>query len=163
VPQTTQQGQAGVNVALDDEARAAATAAHTRLLKGEDFATLATEVSTAPSRANGGLIGPIAVRELSEALQDILLKMKPGEITAPIRIARGYQILQLETLLEASVQPFDSVRDLVAERVHDDRERQEIRRFLARVRGQAIIEWKNAELKNAYDRMIAQSPVPDIG
>ena len=46
---------------------------------------------------------------------------------------------------------FESVRDLVAERVHTDRQRQEVRKFLGRVRGQAIIEWKNAELKKAYD------------
>jgi peptidyl-prolyl cis-trans isomerase SurA len=161
VATATQQGQAGVNVAQDDEARAAAAAARARVLKGEEFATVAEEVSTAPSRANGGLIGPIAVHELSEALQDIVLNMKPGEVTAPIRTARGYQILKLETLREASVQPFDSVRDLVAERVHDDRQQQEIRRFLSRVRGQAIIEWKNAELKHAYDQLIAQSPLPD--
>jgi peptidyl-prolyl cis-trans isomerase SurA len=161
VAPTTQQGQTGVSVAQDDEARAAATAARARLLKGEDFALVAAEVSTAPSKANGGLIGPIAVHELSDALQELVLKMKPGEITAPLRTSRGYQILKLETLKESSVQPFESVRDLVAERVHDDRQQQEIRRFLSRVRGQAIIEWKNAELKSAYDQMIAQSPLPD--
>ena len=38
-----------------------------------------------------------------------------------------------------------------------DRQRQEVRKFLARVRGQAIIEWKNAELKKAYDQLIAES------
>jgi peptidyl-prolyl cis-trans isomerase SurA len=161
IPPTTQQGQSGVNVAQDDEARAQATAARARLLKGEDFAAVAAEVSTAPSKANGGLIGPIAVAELSDALRELVMKMKPGEITAPIRTARGYQILKLETLKESALQPFDSVRDLVAERVHGDRQEQEIRRFLSRVRGQAIIEWKNAELKSAYDQMIAQSPLPD--
>ena len=76
--------------------------------------------------------------------------MKPGEVTVPIRSTRGYQILKLETLKEAAVQPFDSVRDLVAERVHNERQRQEIRKFLTRVRGQAIIEWKNEELKKLY-------------
>ena len=83
--------------------------------------------------------------------------MKPGQVTQPIRVAKGYQILKLETLKESSVQPFDEVRDLVAERVHTDRQRQEVRKFLARVRGQAIIEWKNAELKKAYDQLILES------
>jgi parvulin-like peptidyl-prolyl isomerase len=83
--------------------------------------------------------------------------MKPGQVTQPIRVAKGYQILKLETLKEASVQPFDSVSDLVSERVHADRQRQEVRKFLARVRGQAIIEWKNAELKKAYDQLILES------
>ena len=34
-------------------------------MAGEDFAKVASEVSTAPSKGNGGLIGPIATKELS--------------------------------------------------------------------------------------------------
>ena len=156
-PATTQQGQAGVNVAQDDEARVRAIAIRGRILAGEDFGKVAAEVSMAPSKANGGLIGPINVSELSESLQQLLKTMKPGQVTQPIRVAKGYQILKLETLKEASVQDFDDVRDLVAERVHSARQRQEVRKFLTRVRGQAIIEWKNAELKKAYDQLIAEA------
>jgi peptidyl-prolyl cis-trans isomerase SurA len=156
-PTTTQKGQAGINVAQDDEARVRATATRQRILAGEDFAKVAAEVSTAPSKSTGGLIGPINVSELSEPLQNLLKTMKPGQVTQPIRVAKGYQILKLETLKESSVQPFDAVSDLVSERVHADRQRQEVRKFLARVRGQAIIEWKNAELKKAYDQVITES------
>ena len=156
-PTATQGGQAGVNVAQDDEARMKAIAIRGRILAGEDFGKVATEVSSAPSKATGGLIGPINVSELSESLQNLLKTMKPGQVTAPIRVAKGYQILKLETIKEASVQAFEDVQDLVSERVHTDRQRQEIRKFLARVRGQAIIEWKNAELKKAYDQLITET------
>ncbi|MGH9310219.1 MAG: peptidylprolyl isomerase [Vicinamibacterales bacterium] len=159
-PTTTQKGQAGINVAQDDEARATATAVRGRILKGEDFAKVAMEVSTAGSKANGGLVGPIDVTELSEPLQKLLKTMKPGEVTPPMRTARGYQILKLETLQEAAVEPFDNVRDVVAERVHNARQDQEIKKFLARLRGQAIIEWKNQELKKAYDQLVAQGALP---
>ena len=156
-PSSTQKGQVGINVAQDDEARAQATAIRQRILAGEDFGKVAGEVSMAASKSTGGLIGPINVHELSEPLQKLLQTMKPGQVTQPIRVAKGYQILKLETLKDTAVQPFDDVRDLVAERVHTDRQRQEVRKFLARVRGQAIIEWKNAELKKAYDQMIVES------
>ena len=156
IPATNQRGQAALNVGQDDDAREAATAARGRVLAGEDFAKVAGEVSTAPSKANGGLIGPINVSELSDALQKLIKTMKPGEVTPPLRTGRGYQILKLETLREAATQSFDSVRDLVAERVHGDRQRQEIRKFQSRLRNQAIIEWKNAELKKAYDRAVAE-------
>jgi peptidyl-prolyl cis-trans isomerase SurA len=156
-PAVTQQGQAGINVGQDDDARVRATAIRQRILAGEDFVKVATEVSTAASKSTGGLIGPINVTELSEPLQQLLKTMKPGQVTQPIRVAKGYQILKLETLKETSVQAFDDVRDLVAERVHTDRQRQEVRKFLARMRGQAIIEWKNADLKKAYDQLILES------
>ena len=157
VPTSTQKGEAGINVAKDDEAAKQASAIRARLMSGEDFAKLAADLSASPSKANGGLIGPMALGEISESLQKTLQGMKPGDITQPIRTQRGYQILKLETRRESAVQPFDAVRDLVAERVHADRQRQEVRKFLTRLRGQAIIEWKNAELQKAYERQVAQS------
>ncbi len=157
VPTSSKDGQAGVNVARDDDAAKRAAAVRERLSAGEDFAKVAGEVSASASKANGGLIGPIAVSEISESLQKTLQGMKPGDISQPMRIQRGYQILKLETMKASAVQPFDSVRDLVAERVHGDRQRQEVRKFLSRIRSQAIIEWKNAELQKAYEQQVAQT------
>jgi peptidyl-prolyl cis-trans isomerase SurA len=151
------QGEAAVNVAESDEAERKASAVRARVSAGEDFAKVAAEVSSAASKANGGLIGPIAVSELSESLQKLVESMKPGEITQPLRGSRGYQILKLESYKPAAAQPFDSVRDLVAERVHAARQRSEVRKFLTRLRVQAIIEWKNAELKKAYDEQVARA------
>jgi parvulin-like peptidyl-prolyl isomerase len=154
VPTTTQQGQAGVNVAQDDETAKRAESIRARIAAGEDFGKVAAEVSAAPSKANGGLIGPIAVAELSPVLQQRLEKMKPGDVTDPLRIQRGYQILKLETLKPAALQPFESVRDVVADRVYGERQRNEVRKFLNRVRSQAIIVWKNEELKKAYEQQV---------
>ncbi len=59
----------GINAAQDDEAKAEAEAVRKRALAGEPFARLAAEASDAPSKANGGLIGPISRDELAPALQ----------------------------------------------------------------------------------------------
>ena len=126
-----------------------------RALKGEDFAKLAAEISTSGSKANGGLIGPFSRDDMSPQLQAMVDKMKPGDITAPIRTQRGYQIFKLESSKAAALQPFDSVRDLISERVANARTQTEMRKFIARLRTQAIIEWKNEELKKAYERQIA--------
>jgi peptidyl-prolyl cis-trans isomerase SurA len=155
VPATTKGGQAVLSVATEDEAAKRAAEMRARILAGEDFGKVAAEVSASPSKANGGLIGPINLSEVSPALQQMIEKMKPGEVTEPIRSARGFQILKLETLKPAAIQPFESVRDLVADKVHDARQQAEVRKFLARVRGQAIIEWKNDELKRMYEKQVA--------
>ena len=81
--------------------------------------------------------------------------MKPGEITQPIRAAKGYQILKLETSKQSGLRPFDSVRDLVADKVYQDRSRTEMKKFIERVRRQAIIVWKNEELRKAYEQQVA--------
>ena len=154
VPTTTQKGEAGVNVAADDEAAKKAEAVRARLTKGEDFATVAAEVSDSGSKANGGLIGPFPLSDLSDSLKQMVQTMKPGDITQPIRTPRGFQILKLDAMKTASIQPFESVRDLVADRVGEARQEAEIRKFLARVRSQALIEWKNADLKKLYDQAL---------
>jgi parvulin-like peptidyl-prolyl isomerase len=85
--------------------------------------------------------------------------MKPGDITEPIRTARGFQLLKLETKKDSVVQPFESVRDLVADRVYAARQQSEMKKFLARVRAQALIEWKNQDLKKLYEQQIAAAAV----
>jgi peptidyl-prolyl cis-trans isomerase SurA len=155
VPTTTQGGQPGVNVAKEDDAGRQAAAVRARIMAGEDFAKVAAEVSAAASKANGGLIGPVNVAEVSTALQQMLEKMKPGEVTPPMRTSRGFQILKLETLKPTTVPAFESVRHLVADKVHDARQQVEVRKFLARVRSQALIEWKNEELKRMYEKQVA--------
>ena len=156
VPSSSKGGQATISVAAQDQAEETANQLRTRILAGEDFAKVAAEASSSPSKANGGLIGPINLAEVSVALQELIGKMKPGDITAPIRTNRGVQILKLETIKPASTQPFESVRDLVADKVHDARQLTEVRKFMSKVRGQALIEWKNEELKKLYEKQVAQ-------
>jgi parvulin-like peptidyl-prolyl isomerase len=155
VPTTTQGGQAGINVGKEDEIAEKAAAIRARVAGGEDFAKVAAATSASSSKANGGLIGPINTAELSSQLAELLGKMKPGDITQPIRTQRGYQILKLEVSKPSAVQPFEAVRDLVADKVHDARQQAEVRKFLGRIRTQAIIEWKNQELKKAYEKALA--------
>lgn len=155
IPESKQKGEAGVSVGAADDAEKEAQAVRARLAKGEDFATVAAEASDSGSKANGGLIGPFPVSDLSDALKQMVQTMKPGDITQPLRTPKGFQILKLETFKPAATQPFEAVRDVVADRVSEARQESEIRKFLARVRGQALIEWKNADLKKLYEQAIA--------
>lgn len=155
VPTTTQGGEAGVSVGAEDEAKKEADAVYARVAAGEDFGKLAAEVSDSASKANGGLIGPLPLNDVSDSLRKQLETMKTGDVSKPSRNARGFQILKLEAMKVAETQPFDSVRDLVADKVYEAREQSEMRKFLGRIRSQAIIEWKNQDLKKLYEQRIA--------
>lgn len=145
-----------LNVAADEAALEKARQIRARVVAGEDFARLAAEVSDAPSKANGGLIGPVERKDLSPVLARMLDAMKPGEVSEPIRTPRGYQLLKLEAVTEAALQSFEQVRDLVADRVYQQKAQVEFAKYLERLRAQAIIEWKNAELKKLYDARLAE-------
>jgi peptidyl-prolyl cis-trans isomerase SurA len=145
----------GVNVAEDDAAKAEAEDIRKRLLGDEPFARLAAESSDAPSKANGGLIGPIKHDELAEALQSRIDKMKVGELTEVIRTQRGYQILKLETRTETRIRSFEDARSDISNKVAAEKSAGERMKYLERLRSQATITWRNDELKKAYEQALA--------
>ena len=145
----------GVNVAQDDDARARAEDLRKRLLGGEPFPRLAAEFSSAPSKANGGLIGPIQRDELAEALQVLVDKMKVGEVSEVMRTARGYQILKLDSRTDTRVRGFDDARNDISNKVGAEKMAGERLKYLERLRAQATITWRNEELRKIYDQALA--------
>ncbi len=162
-PGSKQGGEATINVAADEAAKKKIESARARVLAGEDFAKVVGEVSDSSSKANGGLIGPFSRDDLSPQLQQLLDTMKPGDVTPPLRTPRGYQVFKLEIVKAQALQPFENVRDLIADKVAGERTRTEMRKFLTRLRAQAIIEWKNDELKKAYEKQLAADEAGTTG
>jgi peptidyl-prolyl cis-trans isomerase SurA len=155
VPTESANGQASFNAGLDDAARAKANTIHDRLSKGEDFATVAAEVSDSPSKATGGVIGDVNVNDMSDALRPLIDVLKPGEITPPIRTQRGYQILKLDSRSPEQPKPFDDVREAIAQKIYEERVDGETEKYLDKVRAQALIEWKDEALKGMYDKQLS--------
>jgi parvulin-like peptidyl-prolyl isomerase len=146
----------GINAAQDDEAKSEAESVRKRALSGEPFARLAAETSDAPSKANGGLIGPISREELAPALQTQIDALKVGEVTTPLRTERGYQIIKLENRSETKIRTFEEARDDISQKVGDDKLRGERMKYLERLRSQATITWRNDELKKAYEHALEE-------
>jgi peptidyl-prolyl cis-trans isomerase SurA len=140
----------GVNVAADEAARTRVDAIRARALAGEPFEKLAADVSDSPSRANGGLLGPIKLDDLSADLRKIIEAMKVGDVSEPLRTTRGYQILKLESSSAKQTLGFDQAREQIAARVLGDKRKREFLKYIDKLRGQAIIEWKNDDIKKAY-------------
>lgn len=147
----------GDNVAADNTARARAVEIRRRALAGEGFEKLASELSEAPSKSNGGLIGPLNTADLSNDVKALLDPMKPGDITEVLRGNKGYQLLKLETRAAPMVTPFEQAREEISNRVFTDKRRLEFGRYLERARTEAIIEWKNEDLKKAFEEGVRQS------
>jgi parvulin-like peptidyl-prolyl isomerase len=155
VPTESANGQASFNAGVDETARGKASAIHDRLAKGEDFATVASEVSDSPSKATGGVIGEVNVNDMSDVLRPLIDVLKPGEITPPVRTQRGYQILKLDSRSPEQPKPFDDVREAIAQKIYEQRVDGETQKYLTKVRAQALIEWKDEALKEMYDKQIS--------
>jgi peptidyl-prolyl cis-trans isomerase SurA len=154
----------GVNVGLEEEAKAKAEGARKRIVDGEAFEIVAGDVSSSPSRANGGLVGPLNPAELTPAFQEILKGMKPGDITEVMRVPSGYQIVKLESQTPDEVMTAEQARERIGDVIFEQKRLVELKKYLEKLRAQAIIEWKNEEIKKAWLSRVqppAESPATE--
>jgi len=150
------------SVGQDEAAKARADALLARAKAGESFEKLVAEASDAPSKGNGGLIGPISLNDLEPTLKAVFESLKQGDLTTVLRTAGGYQIYKVETLTPSQELGWDQAKDEIGNRVAQSKESVEFAKYLAKMRAQAVIDWKNAELKRMYDEQVAKEEVPTV-
>jgi peptidyl-prolyl cis-trans isomerase SurA len=63
--------------------------------KGEDFGQLAIANSNSQTALDGGQLGWRKGAQLPQFILDLVVKMKPGEVSAPVRTPSGYHIVKL--------------------------------------------------------------------
>lgn len=153
----TQAGPATPGQTPPPEAMAAARQrideARVRVTTGkEDFGEVAGEVSDAASKANGGLIGPLPTDEINPDILKVLNDLQQGQVSEPMDAGNGYRILKIDVRQASKQATFEEARDQIADRVFEQRRAGEVLKYLERLRAQAIIEWKNADLRSAWER-----------
>jgi peptidyl-prolyl cis-trans isomerase D len=101
----------GVNPGDDEAAalkRAEAVVAEARA--GKDFAALARQYSTDPTKDQGGDLGFVTRAQFEGPIGDALFAMKVGDVSAPVKSQYGYHILKLEEIQATQERPFAEVR-----------------------------------------------------
>jgi peptidyl-prolyl cis-trans isomerase SurA len=66
-----------------------------RASKGEDFGQLAIANSNSQTALDGGQLGWRKGSQLPQFILDLVTKMKPGEVSAPVRTPSGFHIVKL--------------------------------------------------------------------
>jgi len=93
------------------ERRARAEAAQRRVLAGEDFATVAREVSEDSNRAQGGDIGMRPADRLPDSFVRVAERLKPGEIAPElVQSGSGFHVLKLVDRNESGALTVDQSR-----------------------------------------------------
>jgi peptidyl-prolyl cis-trans isomerase SurA len=153
-----------MNVAADEAAKARAGEIRRRVTTGgENFEKLAGEISDSPSKANAGLIGPLSVNDLSPDLRKLTESMKAGDVSEPVRTSRGYQLLKLEAITATNTMTLEQAREQISEHVFTEKRKAEFQKYLQKLRAQAIIEWKNEDVKKAFEEgMKLQATAPSL-
>lgn len=91
VPQEASQAQ------LDEAARRA-DEVYQKATGGEDFARLAVSFSNSQTALEGGSLGWRKESELPTFLTDVVSKLKPGEVSRPLRTPTGFHLVKLNEI-----------------------------------------------------------------
>jgi peptidyl-prolyl cis-trans isomerase D len=121
-------------VAVDEKAPAATVAAALAKAKdiaakahapGADFAALARQYSDdAGSKGAGGDLGPVGKGVFGDAFDTAFAALGKGQVSEPVRLAEGWDIIQFRDVVPGSLKPFEEVRaQLLNEALEGDRER----------------------------------------
>lgn len=111
-----------------------------RLLRGDDFAKLAKEMSEGAKADTGGYLGWIESTSRRPELAEWLSALAPGEISDVIETEDGLYILKVEALRNEFKMSFETVREeLRDELAHKETERI-YQRWIDRIKKNAFIE-----------------------
>lgn len=84
-----------------------------RLRGGGDFGELARKFSQGPGAREGGDIGFFKTSELNPKLRGVIEDMSVGEVSEPITISDGVQIIKVLEKHGGGERPFEEVRDAI--------------------------------------------------
>lgn len=109
---------------------------------GNNFAELAKQYSTCPSKENGGELGPINensdyVTEFKEAA----LKLQPGDITQkPVKSEFGYHLIKAGNKVESKTHSFEEVKNTIIQDLENQKKDKEYQDYLNHLNKEAKIK-----------------------
>jgi len=120
--------------ATEEAAQKEALDALKKIRDGADFKKLAEELSDDPSSGdNGGSLGEFSRGTMVPEFEAALEKLKPGEISEPVKSPFGYHIIRLEKKTDARIKPLPEVKDAIIQSIKVTKARQKARRIVKRI------------------------------
>ena len=95
------------------------------LESGKNFYELAKSKSQDPTaKQNNGNIGIVEEKQTVKEFEDIVFKLKKGEVGGPFKTTYGYHIVLIEDVVEERELSFDEVKDKLKEFLTEERKKQ---------------------------------------
>jgi peptidyl-prolyl cis-trans isomerase C len=115
---------------------------------GADFAELAKQKSLdTTNKNNGGNLGFFLRGAMVPAFEEAAFKLKPGQISDPVKTSFGYHIIKILEVRPRSVMPLNDARKMIQPRVQNQKQQQ-------------WLENKRQEVKSKYGVKIYENLFP---
>lgn len=115
--------------------------------KGGDFAQLARQYSSCPSKQRGGDLGYFGRGQMTEPFEEAAFALKVGDVSGIVETQYGYHIVKLTDRQETRVIPFDEVKQNLIDYLENEKKQQAIETYVEGLRASAKIEYMGQETK----------------
>ncbi len=124
-----------------------AKAIQKELKKGKDFAQLAKEKSTCPSKERGGDLDWFSRGQMIPEFEKATFSLKKGEVSGIVHTEFGYHIIKVEDRTEARQKIFNEVKSKIKTELQQQKEKETIEEAKAMLRKKAKVEVFEEALK----------------
>lgn len=122
-------------------ARKKLEAIQAELKAGKAFEDLAKADSSSPSKTTGGDLGWMNKGFLRASIEDAAVRLKPGQVSAPIETDKDLYLIQLIALEDAPVKDFTEVKAKILEKLQEPKAQNAIEQYLSNLRMRANIRY----------------------
>lgn len=122
------------------EARALAEQVRQRLVSGEDFASVAQQVSDDRGSAlNGGLLGWVRPGQMVPAFEQAMSQLPVGQVSQPVRSRFGYHLIEVLERRQQDVTQ-EARRNQIRQMVFQRKVNNELEAWLQQIRAEAYVD-----------------------
>jgi parvulin-like peptidyl-prolyl isomerase len=102
---------------------------------------LAAENSDDPgSKSKGGDLGFFEKGSMVPAFEETAFSLKPGELSGIVETEYGYHIIKVEEKKEASLEPYEAIKDKVKEQALQEVRKAKVTAFVEKALKEAKVE-----------------------
>jgi peptidyl-prolyl cis-trans isomerase SurA len=123
----------------DEAAKAKAQDLRKKILSGEDFGELAKENSEDVHAKNEGLGDWIERGSMIPAIDEVIFKMKAGEISQIIETSMGYHLFRVEERKEGQKKTLEQARDEIFAKLYEQKARKRFEEWMEELKRNAYI------------------------
>jgi len=121
-----------------------------QLRSGASFEELSSEHSSAPNAKRGGEIGFVGRGELPKMFEDVIFKLKPGEVSDVIGTESSFHIFRVDEHRAPGTLDPDSAAPLIRARMKEDAIRERMAQFVVQSRQQMLVDVLTRRLPFRY-------------
>jgi parvulin-like peptidyl-prolyl isomerase len=118
-----------------------------RLIKGEDFAKIAKSSSIDQGSAkNGGDLGYLSRNQLTPELEAVVSRLNTGEISEPIKVQNGYDIVKITDKKLGKQIEFEKVKNLIKQHLASEKQKDAFDSYIENLKKSYKVEVNNDAL-----------------